>query len=390
MKKILFTLILGLASLTACEKMTTIVANDDAKSITFSPNTEKSTKAIVTNTFMIDNFGVYGYVTGEGVNTAGYLMKNAEYEETGQPVAGSKYFWPKSDNPENVNVLFTAYSQYVSNPSFSEGTLTLAVPSLTQELINNPSGFDDILYAQTNASHQDAETAHYTIPLHFKHALSWIEFRAKVDNNTTITDVEITSIKFNGEGLYTTGNLVLDTKTTMVSPAVSGAATKNATLNFATSGGKTLTGGDLNKSSYSVISDALIVPQAVPESITITFNIKIQNTDGNGNNGDEIYYVGRTITRVINDGLDAGVGENPDWHFETYNTQYQAAHKYIYNILVKVDGIDFSVDVIDWGSTNFQVWDHDDLAYVEHFFDKASTMQGQSVVVTMAANSLMA
>jgi hypothetical protein len=370
MKK-LFAILFALVMLSAgCAKIEDSALKNEKlerREIVFKTSTT-ATKAIVNGTAMVDNFGVYGYVTGAGVQSAAYAMSNAKYLPAGTPADGGKYYWPKSDNPENVNVLFTAYSQYVASPSFSDGTLTLSIPTLTQALIDTPADFNDVLYAQTNANHQDAEVAHASVPLHFKHALSWIEFQGKVDDNTTITEVEITSIKFNGGGLYTTGSLVLDTKSLMTSPAVSGQATQNAALDFGTSTTKTLTGDDLNKSSYSVISDALVVPQAVPASVTITFNIKIQNTTGN-----EVYYVGRTITRTINTGNDA--------NDHAYVANFEAGKKYIYKVFVTVDGIDFTVDVIDWTSDTFQVWDHNATAYVEHFFDKASTQMGLSLAI---------
>lgn len=380
MKMKFISLILVLASLVACEKMTTNTHEDNTtnESITFNVSAEKGTKAIVSSTDMTEHFGVYGYVTGNGVSEYGYLMSNAEYDKNGDPANSGKYYWPKSDNYSNVNVLFTAYSKYTSTPSFSNGNLTVTVPTLTQALINNPSDFNDVLYAQTSVNHQNAGVAHTRVPLTFNHALAWIEFQAMVENNTTITKVEITNIAFNGGGLYTTGSLILDTKNTMASPAVSGAATKDATLNFATSTPATLVNGKINKTDYSVISDALIVPQDVPTSVTITFNMSIHN-----DSGEEINYVGRTITKDI-------VGPNTDMSASpaVYNTAYQASHKYIYKILVRPDGINFDVVVANWTSSEFQLWDA--TAYVEHFFDKASTMQGQSVVVTMAANSLMA
>ena len=96
-----------------------------------------------------------------------------------------------------------------------------------------------------------------------------------------------------------------------------------------------LANSKINKTGYSVISDALVVPQAVPASITITFNLKIQN-----DTGDEIYYVGRQVTKTINTGTDMAT---PSAH--SYVSTYQASHKYVYKILVTVDGIDFNVSV---------------------------------------------
>jgi len=157
------------------------IKNSNDAEITF--NTKASaTKAIVDTTGMIDHFGVYGYVVPGSYSNGGYLMKNAEYDENGDAVSGP-YYWPVSDNNTGIDFIFTAYSQFENAPVWENDTLKLAVPALTQALINNPDDFDDVLWAQTAYNHhQNSLAEHERVNLNFKHALSWIQFRGEVTN----------------------------------------------------------------------------------------------------------------------------------------------------------------------------------------------------------------
>lgn len=156
------------------------IKNSNDAEITF--NTNSATKAIVDTTRMIDHFGVYGYVVPGNYSNGGYLMKNAEYDENGDAVSGP-YYWPVSDNNTGIDFIFTAYSQFESAPIWENDTLKLAVPALTQALIDNPDDFDDVLWAQTVYNHhQNSLAEHERVNLNFKHALSWIQFRGEVTN----------------------------------------------------------------------------------------------------------------------------------------------------------------------------------------------------------------
>ena len=192
MKK-LFTIISAIVLLGACVKIEDFAPN--YAEITFNTKTSVSTKAIVDTTGMVDHFGVYGWVVPGDYSNGGYLMKNAEYNESGDAVNGT-YYWPKSDNNLGIDFIFTAYSQFDNNPVWENDTLKLAIPTLTQDLINNPDNFDDVLWAQTKYNyHQNSLTDHERVNLNFKHALSWLQFRGEVEN-TNIKWVKVKQISF--------------------------------------------------------------------------------------------------------------------------------------------------------------------------------------------------
>lgn len=199
MKK-LFTILLSvifiLASCAKIEDLSVRNANTNGTEITFSTKASVATKAIVDSTIMVDNFGVYGYVVpGDYTAAGGYLMKNAEYDKDGNAVDGP-YYWPASDNNTGIDFIFTAYSQFVSAPTWENDTLKLAVPALTQALIDNPDDFNDVLWAQTAYNHhQNSVAEHERVNLNFKHALSWIQFRGEV-TNTNIKWAKVKQISF--------------------------------------------------------------------------------------------------------------------------------------------------------------------------------------------------
>ena len=186
MKKLFMILLSAVFIFASCAKIEDLSvgnANTNGTEITFSTKASVATKAIVDSTVMVDNFGVYGYVVPGNYSAAGgYLMKNAEYDKDGNAVDGP-YYWPSSDNNTGIDFIFTAYSQFASAPTWENDTLKLAVPALTQALIDNPDNFNDVLWAQTGYNHhQNSTTEHERVNLNFRHALSWIQFRGEVTN----------------------------------------------------------------------------------------------------------------------------------------------------------------------------------------------------------------
>jgi len=198
MKGRLFAVFITMSLFLGCVKVEDLSMTKSLSSggeeITFNTRTP-ATKAIVENTGMIDHFGVYGYVVPGNYSNGGYLMKNAEYDENGNAVSGP-YYWPKSDNPNGIDFIFTAYSQFETAPTWENDTLKLAIPTLTQALIDNPDDFDDILWAQTKYNyHQNSLSDHERVILNFNHALSWLQFRGEVIN-TNIKWVRVKQISF--------------------------------------------------------------------------------------------------------------------------------------------------------------------------------------------------
>lgn len=170
--------------------------NVNGQEIVFNVSTGISTRAIINDTKLHDNFGVYGYVApGAFVPTGGYLMKNAEYDSLGNAVSGP-YFWPKSDNNTGIDFYFTAYSQYDTNVDWKDDTLRVTLPKLIQDVINNPDSIDDFVFAQTYVDHhQNATQVHERVNLAFGHILSRITFKGKV-NNPFIKWVKVKQISF--------------------------------------------------------------------------------------------------------------------------------------------------------------------------------------------------
>jgi len=197
MKKIFTFFLIALLLFTGCAKIEDMSFNADREIVFTTDNSNSpATKAIVDTTAMMYNFGVYGYVVpGTYSANGGYLMKNAEYNKYGNSVSGT-YYWPKSDNYTGIDFIFTAYSQFESTPTWENDTLKLAVPKLTQALIDNPDGFNDILWAQTSYNyHQNSLADHERVALNFKHALSWLQFRGEVIN-PNIKWVKVKQISF--------------------------------------------------------------------------------------------------------------------------------------------------------------------------------------------------
>lgn len=97
--------------------------------------------------------------------------------------------------------------------------------------------------------------------------------------------------------------------------------------------------------NHIVLGDALVIPQPVPQNITIVFDICIANETG-----EEVIFTDRKITRTINTGKDmVNVDYTPSW---------SAANKYIYNFNFNGETLDFSALVSGWtlGSNDYHVW----------------------------------
>ena len=147
------------------------------------------------------------------------------------------------------------------------------------------------------------------------------------------------------EGLYVDGILCLPTKDTItVTPAATYGTQKDTTLNYVSAQVDTLFTND-----HEILGNALIVPQAVPQNITIVFDICIANP-----NGDDVVFTDRKITRTINTGKDAD--QDAD-----YVLSWAAANKYIYNFRFDGDVVSFNILVSSWetnANNEFHVWDY--------------------------------
>lgn len=145
-------------------------------------------------------------------------------------------------------------------------------------------------------------------------------------------------------GLYVDGTLCLPTKDTLTTtPLVVYGTQKDTTLNYVKAQVDTIFTND-----HIILGNSLVVPQPVPEKITVVFDICIVNPTG-----DEVVFTDRKITRTINAGKDADEDA-------TYVASWGASNKYIYNFRFDGDILDFSVLVSSWtlNGTEYHVWDY--------------------------------
>ena len=384
MKKIFVVLVAFMILFTGCAKVEDMTNGVSSQKAEIEFNLENAagpaSRAIVTGTSFPatdEHFGVYGYVKPTAQISGGYIIKNGEYhsagEDVGKPVTGA-YYWPTADNVDDIKVNFVAwypfnYSSVAFDSVNNELDFTLSAPKADVTR--------DLLYAtvtdETPVVIKNTAAVDYNdkVQLTFHHALSLIEFQAKKEANQNITKVEITSIRFiDNNGLawpiVTDGNFSINIDDDTAVTAISEGATTDSTYNFALESVK-----DSVLTTYSTLSDVIVIPQAVPAKVELTFNITITNPNG----GDAIVYNGRTVTRVVNSGSDENnVG---------YVNNWVSGNKYIYRYNISASEVTFEVIVEDWitNDQDWQIWDHNATAYVEHFFGKASTQKGQSLAI---------
>ena len=363
MKKIFLAILSCATILSSCAKIEILGRKIyEPQEITFGLVDKASTKAFVDDTKLAANthFGVYGYVKETaGVTDGGYIMRNADYyvdevvtdpttsAQKSHAISDTKYYWPKADNNNDLNVKFVAYYPY-DYPHYDDLPNSPDVNTLVFDVTANAidGTTDDILWAVANnvkptlASVQNQLDENNDVDITFHHALAWIQFQGRVSSE--VKSVKFTSIQFSNS-LNTTGKLSIGLTDNTVTPAWSD---KSGSLNQFVSP-TTLTPDD----EYSVLSNTLVIPQTIPTNVTITFDITIQNTDATGFD-ETIEYKGRTVTRTIKSGADD--------NNKSYDaTLFEASHKYIYRVFVTADDVEFTASVDGWTTNWWQIWDHD-------------------------------
>ena len=145
------------------------------------------------------------------------------------------------------------------------------------------------------------------------------------------------------EGVYSGGEIVLPTRTLIEeSPLATYGEQKDTTLNYCSQE------WTINTAEQVVLANALVIPQPVPEYVTVTFDICIANETG-----DDVVITDRRISRKINTGKD---NLNVD-----YVASWAASNKYIYKFKFDGDVVDFTVSASVWDANNtyeYHVWDY--------------------------------
>lgn len=361
MKKFTPILILFLLFCNSCMKMNDLNEGkifQHEKEVLFDMrnNPIQPTKAIIDGTsFTEGNFGVTGYVKASAETAGGYIMQNAKYvATTGVPADGNHYYWPKADDNSDINVKFVAFYPWSTN-SVVENDIFKYGESLNVGSVNNTN---DILYAIANNVHPELTDNHLIdgatdgnkkVQLTFHHALSLLQFQAKKDSlSKGVKEVIIKSITFGRDSLVVNGKLSINMTDNSTNTNVIPGDEKNI-FNFADSVSLT--------DVYQPLSTTIVIPQEVPDSVVVVFDITIKN----GNY--EVTYKNRKITRVINTGSD---DNNPS---HSYTSNWVAGHKYIYRLYFTAADVEFTTSVDDWTVSNdwYQIWDHTEDASVDVF-----------------------
>lgn len=287
------------------------------------------TKSIIQGNTLTDNFGVYGYYSPN------FFMGNAKYDRYGDPI-GDRHYWPSLTRGSHIS--FIAYTPYNSNATGQNDEVVIPVNALAV----TAEDCEDVMYAKVSVNGRMER-----VPLDFKHALAWVQFSGKYDT-LSLASVEITDIKF-ATDICTRGNLHINANT--LATSWSGVSSP-VVLNFAQANNM------LSGTDFVPLSDGFIIPQIAPSAVVITFNARMDNSDG-----QTIYYNGRTVTKDLSSVI----------------TEFEEGRKYVFQYTVSGDGVDFTVTTDEWANpdnTSWETWTHSDDAYVEHYYAKGLASDG--------------
>lgn len=320
MKKIFFSL-LAIAAIASCAKTEPVYVEDNSE-IKLAPVTTHVTKAAQygavegTTYNPAEHFTVIGYWNAEGAGSTfetGTTYLNAvDFAKKGEYWAGSKesYYWPK-----NGSLRFATYSP----TEIAGGTMThtLATDTWVAEgyvQSSNTAETVDFMVAQTPPSYT-AQTATEKVSVVFEHALSWISFKVKAQDQAAVDAFVVKGITV--DNVYTKGTMVaeypakdwkVDDTTTPADYTVS----ENV--------------GTLTTEAVEVDNNGvLVIPQATT-TVTVTFT---QNTlkDDEG----KLIEQSLTIPLILD-------GELP----------WEAGKHYIYTLIFGLDEILINPSVVEW------------------------------------------
>lgn len=306
----------------------------DAVEILFNVNAAHSTKAIVDSTFLPRNtyFGVYGYVHGVFVGkemsggTSGYIIQNAKYNYDGTSNNDRKYYWPKADNNDDLKVRFVAYYPYYLSYSIidinNRGNITYNFNNYTK---------DDVMIAITDTVLPDAsytESNKYIIPLTFKHVLSLVTFKAKIQPDSLINRVVIKEITLSNP-IDTAAYINVDSRGVSDSIFLT-YRTKGKNLYNFISSPTTVT----SKDTYSTVSNDVILPQRLDFiKVKLRFDTYFNIAE------DSVHY-----DRVV----EKYISINEDVNGKPYVDEWLPGYHYIYTYYITENQINFDATVAPW------------------------------------------
>lgn len=212
----------AVAATVGCAKSSSVYEENDQK-ITFAPIANTLTKgygAMSGSYNTGESFKVWAQwidaASGTAWNAAGAraeYIKGAEFKKGASDVwEGGEYYWPKTGS-----LLFAAVSPYTlpagtASLTYNQTTREIKVSDFVQGAYDNAlgsSGQVDLMWVDIPATSTGKVATH---PMTFRHALSWITFRASTDTDNlyTITGLNIKKASSAEQAIYNKGTFTSD------------------------------------------------------------------------------------------------------------------------------------------------------------------------------------
>ncbi len=338
MKKNLFILAAAGIALASCSSDDLISENAAAKGgqpveIALSPIAQPGTRAAIPETTYPDNqvmqVAAYSLPKTSTWTAGGYFDKTPFSGTNATNWKGTPArYWPLSD----AYVSFLAVTGVdAEDITFNASTFASGATVVYDAASFTAQG--DLMYSGKQAEvTKSGNVLNYPtdVDMQFKHALAWLNFKVRVPNTATYTDViDVTSIVVNGAyqtGKYTIINTGYDTAgdpTPTGTWGDFGSATATAVPNSA------YTAALPNDGTYADCGNVLLVPQASPTTSFTSF----------------------TINFTMN-------GKAYSFEYTPASTVLAQATKYIYNITFTLSEIIIDPEVVTWTSgsaTNIEI-----------------------------------
>ena len=317
--------------LAACNK-TEIIPIGDAQEIAFTAVNKVATKAPVNGTTFLttDDMDVVAYLASGNGATPGTFFTETRFVNSGTTWTGKRY-WPLSDATINflaVTNMGGNVNGHVENVFDVTTPASKVVSTLTS---NHEAAQTDLMFAACQGTHIQG-TEYSSVPMVFKHALSWINFEVKTGNGNTDADPKITinsitlnQVPVNGTLTVTNNNYATTgTECTTENLGASWGYTDLVNVKLVENG---IVNDDfkndlpLTGTSTTFGTNGILVIPSVQTSFTI--NYTITQPDGTPNTFDYEYEL---------------------------SGNWEMAKKYVYKISMTLSEIEISPEIDDWGT----------------------------------------
>ena len=281
MKKYLFLASVAALSFTACtnetEEFTGTGSASQQQEIAFTPLTKAATRAAITDGTYPDNqvmqVAAYAMPISSSWAAGGYFDKTPFNGTNATSWKGTPArYWPLTD----------AYVSFLAVTGVDAEDITFASSTFASgaTVVYDAASFTaqgDLMYSgKQEQVTKSGNTLTYPddADMEFKHALAWLNFKIRVPNAATYTDViDVTSIVVNGA--YQTGTFTITNTgyNTVGDPTPTGTWGSFGSATATTVPSSSYTAALPNDGTYADCGNVLLVPQASPTTSFTSFTI---------------------------------------------------------------------------------------------------------------------